>query len=479
MVTSPKRSLSANRYEDWICPDLRAYWKLARRRGSDDIVLRAINGDRQFQFSPAQGYALRYFTGKFTVAQVQVRAQEEFPEIDGDFVAQLIDRLVEFGILALETDGEEPPSGPRLKSCVQWIRRSDDYWILRNPENVTFLQVGDRDRAAIADLGHCSPRTICEGHELAAGELKRLLQLLAATGMLEGTQPQKRRRGKFSPMQLLFIKIPLLDPDPWLSKHIDKLRWIWTGTFAFLMASFLTFSAIFGFDRQGEIAAVGQRFIANQWHSLLFPFVLLVISVVAIHELGHAFTLKYYGGVVREMGLLLMCLFPAAYTDTTDSYWLSRFQRILVVGAGVLTQIAIAAIAFWTWEAATDGSWLDTSSYLLMMAALLTVALNLNPLAKFDGYYLAVAVTGINNLRSRSFKFYADLLHLRPSWEKSRDRWILAAYAPLSFLYILSVFGFILFRFANFALSDFRETTLMLLVIWLIYFYFPRGDRKN
>jgi putative peptide zinc metalloprotease protein len=146
------------------------------------------------------------------------------------------------------------------------------------------------------------------------------------------------------------------------------------------------------------------------------------------------------------------------------------------VGAGVLTQVAIAAIAFWTWEAATDGSWLDTSSYLLMMAALLTVALNLNPLAKFDGYYLAVAVTGINNLRSRSFKFYSDLLHLRPSWEKPRDRWILAAYAPLSFLYILSVFGFILFRFANFALSDFRETTLMLLVIWLIYFYFPRND---
>jgi putative peptide zinc metalloprotease protein len=54
------------------------------------------------------------------------------------------------------------------------------------------------------------------------------------------------------------------------------------------------------------------------------------MAVVTLHELGHAFTLKYYGGIVPEIGLLIMMLMPAAYTNTTDSYCLvKRRQRIL------------------------------------------------------------------------------------------------------------------------------------------------------
>lgn len=104
-----------------------------------------------------------------------------------------------------------------------------------------------------------------------------------------------------------------------------------------------------------------------------------------------------------------------------------------------------------------------------MMAALFTVALNLNPLAKFDGYYLAVALTGINNLRQRSFQFYKDLLHHRPNPEIGRDRLLLAVYAPFSLLYILSVFGFLLLRVGNWIVTYIPMTALVLLTVWLLY----------
>jgi hypothetical protein len=110
-----------------------------------------------------------------------------------------------------------------------------------------------------------------------------------------------------------------------------------------------------------------------------------------------------------------------------------------------------------------------------MVAALFTVAVNLNPLAKFDGYYLAVALSGINNLRERSFKFYANLLRRHPSQEKPRDTLLLATYAPFSLLYTLLVFGSLFALVSDWTLTNIPFWALTLLSVWAIYFYWPQS----
>ena len=55
---------------DWICPDLTPYWKLAKSPTSDQIILKARNGSVVHPFSGLEGFALRYFTGQFTVSKV-------------------------------------------------------------------------------------------------------------------------------------------------------------------------------------------------------------------------------------------------------------------------------------------------------------------------------------------------------------------------------------------------------------------------
>ena len=92
---------------------------------------------------------------------------------------------------------------------------------------------------------------------------------------------------------------------------------------------------------------------------------------------------------------------------------------------------------------------MQQNSYLLMSAALVTVVLNLNPLNAFDGYYLLVAMTGINNLRKRSLEFYFDLFRRQPSPEKISDQAILAIYAPLSIIYTVFVLGYMLWLMGN------------------------------
>lgn len=484
-----------NESSNWICPDLTAYWKLGKVRNSSEFLLQALQDNRRIRFSAIEGYALTFFTGRFTIRQVQKRCQQKLGEaIYSDFVSQLLQKLIELEILALPEDsniGEvssdkapekstnsEPNTSSLLKSCVQWIQHPDGYWILRNPEDVTFLQVDERSKVAIADLGRMTLGAIAQKHHLTPDELRQLLQLLATTAMLEGTKPSKPPKGKFTPLQLLFFKISLFNPDKWLTRNINPLRWIWTQQFGFFVCFLLAWSGAFALSQQAKIFFTGHQLVATQGAALVLPFALLSMLVVTLHELGHAFTLKYYGGIVPDVGLMFMFFIPAAYTNTTDAYCLvKRRQRVLVVAAGVVCQLIIAAGAFWLWQ--SSASWLHTTSYLLMAAALFTVALNLNPLSKFDGYYLAVALSGINNLRSRSFGFYANLLQGRASREEPSDQRILAAYAPCSLAYTLLVFGSLLGFVTSWTLTHIPITALTLLALWAIYFYFPADTSSS
>jgi len=541
-------------YQGWLCPDLRRYWTLGLAGNSDCVILKSVEGDRRFQFSGAEGYALRHFTGQFSLQQIQAICQKKFGEsFSSLFVLELLQKLVDLKILELQEEAvvqwegqanatetaarskktaaessnfnlkhstlkettafqsnqqpsdngrtlaqptatvqdkkasvENPKSkiqnpksiSPAFKAGVHWIDHPDGYWILSNPVDVTYLQVCDRDKLVIDRIGKQSLDAIAQQENRSPDEVKGLLRLLAATAMLEGTQPPKPPKKKFTPMQLLFFKLPLFNPDPWLNRHIDRLRWIWTRPFCWGLCFLLAASTAFGLNQRADIFLYGRHILTNNLGTgVILAFILLSILVVALHELGHAFTLKNYGGVVPDMGLMFMFLMPIAYTNTTDQYRLPlRSQRALVVGAGVLCQVTIAALAFWIWNLSAPGSWLGTTGYLLMVASLFTVAINLNPLAKFDGYYLASAVTGINNLRGRSFMFYGHLLRLQLGPERPRDRWILAAYAPFSFLYILSVFGFLFARVIDWTLSNIPFIALVLLLLWAIYFYMP-SDR--
>jgi len=510
--------------ETSLCPDITPYWQLARPSSSQQRILTGKTTNLRYLVTAAESFALQYFTGKLTVTQVQQRCEKQFEsDIPPNFVLRLLEKLLRWGVIVdsssvpedflLERQGrqgrhggqgsvgssplstlsspsplspEDPPLSPSpsppipqspLKPCLQWIAHPEGYWILRNREDVTFLQVDSRSQQAISLLGTLPPEEIARQSGLSPQHLNYLMQLLAATGMLRGTKPQKPPKKKFHPLQLLFFKVPLFNPDPWLGLPAKLLRGVWTRSFFWFLVVFLSTSAAVGLNLRSEILLAGSSLWEAQGGTLLLPFALLAVSVVTLHEFAHALTLKHYGGIVPEVGFLFMFLMPAAYTNTSDSYCLvKRRQRVFVVGAGVLCQLAIGAMALWLWLLSVSSSWLHPTSYLLLVAALFTIAVNLNPLAKFDGYYLAVALTGINNLRSRSFEFYRNWLTGKPIAEKPEDCRVLAAYAPLSFLYILVVFGSLFFFVTYWIFDQIPLTAMFLLLAWSIYYFFPRSE---
>ncbi|ELS34662.1 HlyD family efflux transporter periplasmic adaptor subunit [Pseudanabaena catenata USMAC16] len=378
-------------------------------------------------------------------------------------------------------------SETRLKSSVHWVQHPT-FWILRNPEDLTYIEVEDDFNKSIIDdidtLNLPLPLVaivpaIAEKYELTRTEVASVIQHLHQTGMLVGTKPPKPPKRKWTPLDLLYIRFSLINPDTWLSNNVKYLEWIWTRTTGYILLSLLVFATIIAIDRHASILKTGKLVLA-QGHGVIIPFALLTCLVVSLHELAHAFTLKHYKGIVPEMGIFLMLLIPACYTNTSDSYPLRRHQQVLVVGAGIICQVFMAAIGLFVWNISDPSAEINTIAYLLMVTGLVTLAINLNPLSGgFDGYHLAVAITGINNLRSRSRLFYLQLLKRKPIDEEDNYvRWVLAIYAPLSLVYILFVFTFLIWTIVSWTGLNIPAIAFTLFILWLIYFFVPTPNFK-
>ncbi|MGC9527913.1 MAG: hypothetical protein ACP5D7_20445 [Limnospira sp.] len=278
-----------------LLPDLTPYWKLIRPKNAGSVFLQSKQYPIRHEFSPEESSALRYFSGKFTPSQVRRACQKQLGDLPEDFIVNLVQKLTALRILAWEdaedlppppnsTAAEQPDVRPqnrtaiRLKDCVQWIEHPEGYWILRNPEDIKFIQVQPQDKQIIDALQTHSAAEVAVNFGVPPNYIKNLLQKLTVTAMLEGTTPPKPPKRKFNPMQLLFFRIPLFNPDRWLSQHIDKLRWIWTKPVAFLLTLFLIGSAIIGYSQKAEILYTGQQLLTQAGGSLLLPFGLLTLS---------------------------------------------------------------------------------------------------------------------------------------------------------------------------------------------------------
>lgn len=458
-------SLGGGNIDDEICPNLKPDCKreaVRDKSGRPHYRLRHIQNDIKLPLSQKAYEALGFFDGVSTTRQVQQRCQKELGVGPG-FVKHLIWKLVEHGIL-------EDSQAVRLKPSVGWIPKPDGSWLLRNPEDMTYLEVHRDCKEAIDLLGKLPPSRIIKRCRIPPDDFRVLHHNLKKAGMLQGIERSQPPR-KFTLLRLLVQRWTLIkNPDRWLKRLANRLRWVWTTPYFLLLCGFLVVSLMAGWSWRSDLIETGQQILAE--HSSGFPVffaigVLLMLVIVPLHELAHALTLTHYGGIVPEIGVMLMLFIPTIYTNTTDSYQFvdRRQRRMSVVAAGIVCQLAIAAVCLWVWRASEPATTLHTLSYLLGIAALFPIAVNTNPLTKFDGYYFLCAWTGIDNLRARSIRFYRILLSGHIPRETIKDWICLAAYAPACVLHILVVFGGLLL----FIVQQAPVTVLSLLLVWGIY----------
>lgn len=154
---------------------------------------------------------------------------------------------------------------------------------------------------------------------------------------------------------------------------------------------------------------LGMPALASPW-DLGAAYLLFVVSML-IHELGHAGACAHYGAPPNDIGATLYLIYPAFYSDVSAAWKLSRFQRVVVDLGGTYFQFLTAA-AFTGLYAATGWAPLAVAVFMILGVA----AFSLNPIFRFDGYWLVSDALGVTNLGQQPGKI------LKHAWDRLRGR---------------------------------------------------------
>ena len=115
-----------------------------------------------------------------------------------------------------------------------------------------------------------------------------------------------------------------------------------------------------------------------------------------VHELGHAAACRYGGAQPGAIGFGVYLLFPAFYTDVTDSYRLPRAGRLRVDLGGLYFNVLCVV--------ALGGLYLATGEGLYFLALVvmhLQMLEQLVPAVRLDGYYVLSDLAGVPDLFAR------------------------------------------------------------------------------
>lgn len=215
----------------------------------------------------------------------------------------------------------------------------------------------------------------------------------------------RERRSKI--MGILFFKMSLFSPDRFLDRSMRYFSWMFSRTAFFVWCCLLAIAAGIIAKRWSDLGNPLNALLATQ--NLIFTY-LSFIGLKVIHEFGHAYACKHYGGHVPEMGAFFMVGTPCAYVDASAAWGFpSRWHRIVVSLAGIYFESFAAFAALLIWNATPPGPLNSFAYQTMMLAGMITVVVNINPLMRYDGYYIASDILGVPNLRARATQYVQNV----------------------------------------------------------------------
>ncbi|MGH9443146.1 MAG: efflux RND transporter periplasmic adaptor subunit [Thermoanaerobaculia bacterium] len=390
------------------------------------------------------------------------------------------------------------------------VQMGESKWVVKNPDSLkiyTFTDAewglvelfdGQRTHTDIRDayvLAHPGDR-IETSLVLDYEENLQKMDLLAQSGSERGLALMQRLRDarklkaeeKEKSFNIFLMLFPIADPNEFLNKTVKYVRWIWSPEVVSV-----------GLVLFGLTAAVFVRDFSKIWtetvHLYAFldkPFIdvlqfyLIVTFIAMFHELGHAYTMKMYGGEVHSIGFALFFFLPAYFTDTMDSeLFESKWHRLWVNVGGIYIESYICVAATALWLATYPDTFIHAFAYKGMLyTGISTVFFNINPLTPTDGYHAVEDLLEIPELRPQSFQYLGALIQkyiFRLPVEvpvlSKRKRRIFLIYGPLASLYMGSIMVAIGALF-NHVIGMFAGEWTTLLTLLLCYRMFRKKIRK-
>ena len=298
--------------------------------------------------------------------------------------------------------GEAKGSG--YKEPPSLVRRADGQTIQLTRLLYLVLEAIDGQRGPEEIAGHASNSF---GRLVSAENVRTLITTqLLPLGLLrlaDGSEPAVK---KSNPLLGMRFRYSVTEPD-----RTRKL----TAPFATLFNPFIVVAVTAAFLAtcwwllmvKGLASATHEAF-ANP--GLVLSILLVTVLSAGFHEFGHAAAARRGGATPGAMGTGLYLMWPAFYTDVTDSYRLGRGGRLRTDLGGLYFNaiVAVAIMGIW-WATGFD------ALLLVVVTQILQMVRQLMPLVRFDGYHILADATGVPDLFQR---IKPTLLALVP-WRKT------------------------------------------------------------
>src|SRR5688572_17148121 len=214
----------------------------------------------------------------------------------------------------------------RLRPSAQISRqyyRGERWYVVRDPAGNQYHRLSDAAYRFVGLLD--GTRTVGEAWELVGGQLDdeaptqpeviQILSQLHAANLLESDltadsnvllrrhKKQMKRKMQGRLMNVLFPRIPLWDPDRFLKRWMPIARVLFSkiGAIVWLVVVLGAVAALAPQWDRIQTATTNSISPSNWlWLWAVFVFVKL------IHELGHAFACRRFGGECHELGIMFL-----------------------------------------------------------------------------------------------------------------------------------------------------------------------------
>ncbi len=309
---------------------------------------------------------------------------------------------------------------------LQFTERSEGLittWIVKDPVSRTYFQLHPElyfllqqldGETPLAGLVHKMNETFLERnwttHDVL-GLIKDLIDKQMARSLVVDpelsplkTENNAKKRSLINP---LYFRIPGWDPTALLNWLMPFFGWFYSraAVLFFSCCALIACGALVG-----EWDCFWSEFSFTAFHPTgqgIYCFWLALALTKAIHELSHGLRCRLLGGEVHEIGVAMIVFSPCLYCNVSDAWCLpSCWSRIQISLAGIYAEIVLGSLAVGFWLLTGPGFTHDFMAHVIGVTLCSTVLVNLNPLLKFDGYYVFSDLLGVTNLRGKSKKLF-------------------------------------------------------------------------
>src|SRR5215216_1348933 len=230
------------------------------------------------------------------------------------------------------------------KETPRLVRRSDGQTVKLTPLLYALLDAMDGQRTHEQLAEELSARA---GKLATADDVRYLIERrLVPLGLVNTPGEPERELAKANPLLVLRPRFVITKPE--LTRLLTR-PFVWMFRPPVTTALLTAFAAI-------AFWLIADKGLSSALHQALYEPTLilviwgLVVLSAAFHEIGHAAACRYGGARPGVIGGGLYLVWPAFYTDVTDSYRLGRAGRIRTdLGGLYFNAIVVVGTFVWWW----------------------------------------------------------------------------------------------------------------------------------